>query len=97
MLHHSVRTFSIMVSVAAVELCLATVCRAQLLPEPTGPYPVGRVTFNLVDASRDDEQGSQENHKREFMVQVWYPDNAARRGPHELHRYGGNQGFRTPR
>ena len=44
-----------------------------VLPKPTGPYAVGRTSFHLVDASRTDEQGTREDHKREFMVFVWYP------------------------
>jgi pimeloyl-ACP methyl ester carboxylesterase len=44
-----------------------------LLPKPTGPYPVGRRSFHLVDPSRTDVQGSRSDHEREFMVVVWYP------------------------
>src|SRR5690348_3275143 len=59
--HPSFNLFATMVSVAAVELSLAAACGAQPLPEPTGSYPVGRSTFQLVD------------DKREFVVQAWYP------------------------
>src|SRR3954452_23168770 len=59
--HSSFNLFATLFAVAAVELSLATACGAQSLPEPTGPYPVGRVTFQLVD------------DKREFVVQAWYP------------------------
>jgi len=76
--HHSFKTFASMVLVVAIELSLAAACGAQSLPEPTGAYPVGRITFHLVDGSRNDDQGSHKDHKREFMVQVWYP---ARSGP----------------
>jgi hypothetical protein len=70
---HSFKPFAIMVWVAVIELSLAMACGAETLPEPTGAYPVGRVTYQLVDGSRSDDQGSREDHKREFMVQVWYP------------------------
>ena len=59
--HASFNLFTTMVSVAALELFLAAASRAQSLPEPTGSYPVGRITFQLVD------------DKREFVVQAWYP------------------------
>jgi hypothetical protein len=59
--HPSFNLFATMVSVAAVELSLAAAAGAQSLPEPTGSYPVGRITFQLVD------------DKREFVVQAWYP------------------------
>src|SRR6185437_13407878 len=61
------------VSVAALSLCLTAACGGQTLPQPTGPYEVGRVTYHLVDTSRDDDKGSRQGHKREFTVQVWYP------------------------
>jgi pimeloyl-ACP methyl ester carboxylesterase len=59
--HPSFKVLAILVSVAAVELSLAAPSGAQALPEPTGSYPVGRITFHLVD------------DKREFTVQAWYP------------------------
>lgn len=76
--YHSFKAFTALVSVAAIEFALAGTCGAQSLPEPTGADPVGRITFHLVDASRNDDQGSHKDHKREFMVHVWYP---ARFGP----------------
>jgi pimeloyl-ACP methyl ester carboxylesterase len=60
-------------SIAAIEFVSAAACAAQNLPSPTGSCPVGRSTFHLVDTTRDDPQGSRKDHKREFMVQVWYP------------------------
>ena len=59
--HPSFNVFATMISVAVVELSLAATSGAQSLPEPTGSYPVGRITFHLVD------------DKREFAVQAWYP------------------------
>jgi hypothetical protein len=47
--------------------------RADALPAPTGKYPVGRVTYHLADPTRDDNQGTRRDGKREFMVHVWYP------------------------
>ncbi len=70
---YSFKTFATMVWVAAIGLSLAAACGAETLPEPTGAFPVGRVTYQLVDGSRDDGRGSRKDHKREFMVQVWYP------------------------
>ena len=51
-----------------------------VLPKPSGPYAVGRASFHLVDASRTDEQGSREDHKREFMMLVWYPSEPGAKG-----------------
>ena len=44
-----------------------------VLPPPTGPYTVGRTSYYLVDRARTDPWGSQPEHKREFMVEIWYP------------------------
>src|SRR5437764_3446851 len=66
--HPSFNLFATMVSVAAVELTLAAASWAQSLPEPTGSYPVGRITFQLVD------------DKREFVVQAWYPAQSGAEG-----------------
>jgi predicted dienelactone hydrolase len=43
------------------------------LPEPTGPYPVGRVVYHWVDDSRADVLASAAGQKRELMIWVWYP------------------------
>ncbi|MFM9555730.1 alpha/beta hydrolase family protein [Streptomyces caniscabiei] len=43
-----------------------------MLPEPTGPYPVGRVSLHLVDRSRPDDIAGP-GHFRELMATVWYP------------------------
>ena len=43
------------------------------LPEPTGPYPVGRVVYHWVDDSRTDVLAPAAGQKRELMVWVWYP------------------------
>jgi hypothetical protein len=54
------------------------------LPKTTGPYGVGRTSFHLVDASRTDELGSRADHKREFVIFVWYPaDSVAAGAPAE--------------
>jgi pimeloyl-ACP methyl ester carboxylesterase len=64
----SFNLFATMASVAVVELSWAAASGAQTLPEPTGSYPVGRRTFQLVD------------DKREFVVQAWYPAQSGAEG-----------------
>jgi dienelactone hydrolase len=73
MAYHAFKAFAALTLVAAIEFALPATLAAQSLPKPTGAYPVGRVTFHLVDASRNDDQGTHKDHKREFMVHVWYP------------------------
>jgi hypothetical protein len=52
------------------------------LPEPTGPYAVGRRRFDLVDESRDDPFARRRGVKRKLALSAWYPavvDDGARR------------------
>ncbi len=43
------------------------------LPEPTGPFAVGRTSFDWVDKTRTDVLSPHPGTKRELMVWVWYP------------------------
>lgn len=52
-------------------LALLGVCEAESLPAPTGPYAVGRFSYQLKGAVPKPAPGSPA--KREFMVEVWYP------------------------
>jgi len=47
--------------------------RTTSLPEPTGPYAVGRVSYDWVDRSREETFTKKEGDKRALMVFVWYP------------------------
>lgn len=61
--------------------CLSVVLSAALaalfpmfeLPAPTGPHAVGRTTFHLTDAAREEPFTPAGSDRRELMVQVWYP------------------------
>lgn len=80
MLDRPINAFAKVALIAAVRLVLASPCGAQTLPEPTGPYRVGRVTFHYVGAAQVDEQRTQKDHKREFVAQVWYPAEPGAKG-----------------
>jgi hypothetical protein len=43
------------------------------IPEPTGPFPVGTVSFELLDQGREEPFAGLQNRSRRIMVQVWYP------------------------
>ncbi len=48
------------------------------LPAPTGPYKVGTTILHMVDESRlEDAAPAPPGAKRELMVQIWYPTDAA--------------------
>ena len=42
-------------------------------PTPSGPYPIGTLTYHWVDAERADIFSADATARRELMVQIWYP------------------------
>ena len=43
------------------------------IPVPSGPFGIGRVGYDWVDASRPDHYSSKPDAHRELMVYFWYP------------------------
>jgi len=43
------------------------------LPQPTGPFEVGTVTFHWTDSSRSEWFTKESDDLRKLMVQFWYP------------------------
>jgi hypothetical protein len=43
------------------------------LPDLTGPYKVGRTSYEWVDQSRDEKYASIPGLKRDLMVDIWFP------------------------
>jgi predicted dienelactone hydrolase len=44
------------------------------MPEPTGPYAIGTVTYHWIDDSRTETYGGADGSSpRELMAQIWYP------------------------
>jgi predicted dienelactone hydrolase len=46
------------------------------IPAPSGPFSVGRVSYDWVDQSRSEGLSKVPNARREIMVDVWYPADA---------------------
>jgi predicted dienelactone hydrolase len=46
------------------------------LPQPTGPYQIGTLTYHWVDTGRSELFTAEPNDHRELMVQIWYPAEA---------------------
>ena len=44
-----------------------------VLPEPTGPYAVGRMEYDWTDQARTDPLAPRADTKRELVVWAWYP------------------------
>lgn len=61
---------------ARVEAAPAT--RADdLLPAPTGPFAVGRTTFDWIDSGRDELETKDPTDKRRVVVYLFYPASSA--------------------
>ena len=50
-------------------------------PRPSGPYPIGTVSYHWIDTSRQETYGDAPGGPRELMVQVWYPAEPSRGRP----------------
>jgi predicted dienelactone hydrolase len=51
------------------------------LPEPTGPYSVGRTIYEWTDANRDEIYSDVDGEKRDLVVWMWYPAESANDTP----------------
>jgi dienelactone hydrolase len=63
----------------------ATVTAPPQIPIPTGPFGIGRMGYDWIDASRPDRFSADPNAHRELMVYLWYPvarKRAKTRGPY---------------
>ncbi len=52
------------------------------LPQPTGPYGIGTLTYHWVDANRPEIFTTDPNDRREIVVQIWYPAQGNSSSPH---------------
>ena len=43
------------------------------LPQPTGPYAIGTLTYHWVDRDRPEMFTAATDDRRELVVQIWYP------------------------
>lgn len=59
--------------ILAVGMLFLVILPVPKLPTPSGPYPIGTVTYAWTDASRTEKYGDSPGNPREIMVQIWYP------------------------
>ncbi|MDE3199991.1 MAG: hypothetical protein KGN79_03635, partial [Acidobacteriota bacterium] len=52
---------------------LTYAAHAGRLPEPSGPYGIGRAAYDWTDNSRGNSPEPNAKRKRELMVYLWYP------------------------
>jgi predicted dienelactone hydrolase len=58
------------------------------LPTPTGPYSVGRTSFDWVDTARDEPFSEDTADQRQLVVWVWYPTEPLPNAPHAAYLPG---------
>lgn len=67
---------------------IAHAAEAYRLPEPSGPYGIGRVAYDWTDNSRSDTLGADPKRNRELMVYLWYPIERPAGEPHGVYMPG---------
>jgi dienelactone hydrolase len=65
------------VAVLAIAWTLPLLLPVFHLPTPTGPYPIGTVSYHWVDSTRGEPFTPDPADRREVMVQLWYPADSA--------------------
>jgi predicted esterase len=58
---------------------------APMLPAPSGPFGIGRIGYEWIDASRPDTYSANPDAHRDLMVYLWYPasrPDTGRTGPY---------------
>lgn len=77
------RVFSLIFSFLLFILCLIFPLLLPVvdLPEPDGPYDVGRTSFRLIDNQREEIFTEDPNDSRNLLITVWYPANANENNP----------------
>jgi hypothetical protein len=65
----------------AVAVALPLLAPVFRFPQPTGPYQIGTVTYQWVDAARPELFTADPHDRRELMVQLWYPAKPAPAAP----------------
>jgi hypothetical protein len=68
----------------AASVVLPIVLPVFRLPQPTGAYEIGTLTYNWVDVARPEVFSSDPEARRELMVQIWYPAQAGFSSPRDL-------------
>lgn len=61
------------------------------LPEPAGPYPVGRTQFRMIDPDREELFTADPADQRTLLVTAWYPSEEMKRST--LIRYWDREGI----
>lgn len=74
----------LLLGLAAIVLCI--MMPVFRLPAPTGPYKIGTITRHLIDERRSDLLSNRPRGRRELIVQIWYPADAAAAGQYASYR-----------
>ncbi len=67
-------------SLSIISLGLIMFFQVNKLPEPTGSYSVGTISFDLVDKERLELYGDKIGEERKFKAQMWYPSDDVTEG-----------------
>jgi dienelactone hydrolase len=70
----------LLTSAALLTGALAFAAELPILPTPSGPFGIGRHSYDWTDTTRLDTQGPDPKRNRELMVYLWYPIEHSARG-----------------
>ena len=73
MMHRSLVTAFTMAAFLSAAVTWSQPASVPHLPEPAGPFGIGRVSFDWTDGKRSDPFSADLRARRELMVYVWYP------------------------
>ncbi len=82
---------SIFTCAALLAGTLALAAEIPQLPQPSGPYGIGRIAYDWTDTARLDTLGPDPKRNRELMVDLWYPTTRPSIEPHGAYLPGAKQ------
>jgi predicted dienelactone hydrolase len=75
-LRYSVWMLIPLAAITVISIALPIAFPIPTLPQPTGKYRIGTVTYEWMDTARTEKFTDDPNDHRELMVQIWYPTNS---------------------
>jgi predicted dienelactone hydrolase len=63
----------ISIALVSTTLVIDSILPVFVLPQPSGDYPIGTVTFGLTDDTRNETFTDAPNDHRRILIKAWYP------------------------
>lgn len=63
-----------------ISIGLISIFQVHDMPEITGEYEIGTISFDITDKSREELYGSRKGELRKYRAQIWYPSDDVSNG-----------------